>query len=489
MTPTPFQSDSAYAGIPYRVLKDASVEALMPNGEIANFKTVEQFLAAANNKPSSSDLAPPITTLDPGGQWTRQLPASTKPLDYYSILLETIKNTENNSSQIRQLVYERVRFNFKRDILFGHSTLGLADIVRHVNDFELAVARIEANAVGHTPKLQARQEPRVPQEHQELQEHQEPQDLQELQDQVKVQEQDEQSEHVEHEPARTSTLPEIYTPARPLPPMYATVNTFGDGYVLRSRRPGIYRLIEMSAIGVVVFGVIITAAMVWSLRKGPVQETAENPKIIAPTGQKNLDPARQEDTALARQEGSKGQNSGQTPLPYPLPSSFGIYALTNNSDLTELQPLPIAIPDPRVALSAEITKPSGTTISDNKPTFILFRRDLLNSAPQTLALRAVARVVRETKIAEGKPTVTNIDGTWRIRNVSHELRVSPVPGQPEMVIARPVNDAPLAPGRYALVLNRVGYDFTINGKQDSPEFCLEGFEASNGLIFSQCRAP
>ena len=48
MTPKPFQSDSAYAGIPYRVLKDASVEALMPNGEILNFKTVEQFLAAAN---------------------------------------------------------------------------------------------------------------------------------------------------------------------------------------------------------------------------------------------------------------------------------------------------------------------------------------------------------------------------------------------------------------------------------------------------------
>jgi hypothetical protein len=163
--------------------------------------------------------------------------------------------------------------------------------------------------------------------------------------------------------------------------------------------------------------------------------------------------------------------------------------LTNNSELTELQPLPIAIPDPRVALSAEITKPSGTTISDNKPTFILFRRDLLNSAPQTLALRAVARVVRETKIAGNKPTITNIDGTWRIRNISHELRVSPVPGQPEMVIARPVNDAPLAPGRYALVLNRVGYDFTVNGKEDSPEFCLEGFEASNGLIFSQCRAP
>ena len=144
----PFKSDSAYGGIPYRVLKDASVEALMPNGRIANFSTVEQFLAAANEEPKASNPAGPITTLDSAGQWTKNLPASAQPLDYYSILQDTIKNTQNNSTQLRQLIYERARFNFKRDILFGHSTLGLADLVRHVNDFELAVARIEANATG-----------------------------------------------------------------------------------------------------------------------------------------------------------------------------------------------------------------------------------------------------------------------------------------------------------------------------------------------------
>lgn len=33
----------------------------------------------------------------------------------------------------------------------------------------------------------------------------------------------------------------------------------------------------------------------------------------------------------------------------------------------------------------------------------------------------------------------------------HELKVSPVPGQTEMIIAQ--SDAPLAAGRYALVLN------------------------------------
>lgn len=451
MTATPFKSDNAYAGIPYRVLKDASVEALMPNGELANFKTVEQFLAAANEKPESSYSAPPITTLDSAGQWTKNLPASTQPLDYFSILQDTIKRTQNNSAQLRQLIYERARFNFKRDILFGHSTLGLADLVRHVNDFELAVARIEANSVG---------EPADQLDH---------------------------TDRAEYEPTITPSLPEVYTPTTPVPPIYASFDTIRDGYVLRPRRSRIYDLMGMSAIGLVVFGVIFTAGMMWSSRKSPLQLAAVNEpaKITAP--------AKPEATgstapASAVQEERKQINIEQKALPYPLPTSFGIYAL-NNNELTELQTLPIGVPDPRVALSAEITKPSGTTISDNKPAFILFRRELLNSAPQTLALRVVARVVRETKIVSGKATVTNIDGAWRVRNVSHELKVSPVPGQPEMIMARAPDDAPLPAGRYALVLNRVGYDFTIKGKEESPEFCLEGFEASNGSIFSQCRTP
>ena len=175
-------------------------------------------------------------------------------------------------------------------------------------------------------------------------------------------------------------------------------------------------------------------------------------------------------------------------LPFPIPSSYGIYALSNNQ-LVALQTLPIGIPDPRVSLSAELTKPGETTLNDDKPAFILFRRDLLNNAPPTLAVRVIARVMRETKVVGGKATTTKIEGTWRIRNVSHELKVSPVPGQPEMILARAPNDAPLPAGRYALVLNRAGYDFTIAGKEEAPEFCLEGFEASNGSIFTQCKAP
>ena len=172
----------------------------------------------------------------------------------------------------------------------------------------------------------------------------------------------------------------------------------------------------------------------------------------------------------------------------PLPTSFGIYVL-NDKNLTELQPLPISVPGPRVAVSGLIKSPSATTVADSKPSFILFRRDLLNNAPQKISLRVIARMARETKIVNGKATVTNIEGEWRIRNISRDLRLSPIKGQREMLIARLDDGVSLTPGRYALVLNQAGYDFTVAGATQSPEFCLEEFETTNGSMLNKCRTP
>jgi hypothetical protein len=58
-----------------------------------------------------------------------------------------------------------------------------------------------------------------------------------------------------------------------------------------------------------------------------------------------------------------------------------------------------------------------------------------------------------------------------------------------MVIARLDDGVSLPAGRFALVVNRLGYDFTIDGPMQAPEFCLEGFETANGSVFTQCRAP
>ena len=224
-------------------------------------------------------------------------------------------------------------------------------------------------------------------------------------------------------------------------------------------------------------------------------------KLRGPTGNTFTDrflPANTQDAdqeaALKKALLSALKDAGATPaesapkVSYPLPTSFGIYALHNNK-LTGLETLPISVPDARVALSAEIKKPSTLEISDTKPSFILFRRDLLNNAPQKIIVRVIARMARETKVVDGKPKVTEIEDTWRIRNMSRELTVAPVPGQPEMVIARLDEDTPLSAGRYALVFNRVGYDFTIKGPVQSLDFCLEGFETLDGTVFNQCRKP
>ena len=56
-------------------------------------------------------------------------------------------------------------------------------------------------------------------------------------------------------------------------------------------------------------------------------------------------------------------------------------------------------------------------------------------------------------------------------------------------MARLDDEVSLPAGRFALVVNRLGYDFTIDGPEQAPESCLEGFEAATGTVFTQCRTP
>jgi len=48
-TPSAFQADGVYAGIPYRVLTDGAVEAAMPTG-IVRFRMMDHFVAAATGQ-------------------------------------------------------------------------------------------------------------------------------------------------------------------------------------------------------------------------------------------------------------------------------------------------------------------------------------------------------------------------------------------------------------------------------------------------------
>ena len=136
--------------------------------------------------------------------------------------------------------------------------------------------------------------------------------------------------------------------------------------------------------------------------------------------------------------------------------------------------------------SAEITKPSRPPIPGDNLAFVVFRRDLVNSAPQTMTVRVVARVERTTKFVNGKPSVVPVEGVWRVRSRSYEFKVSPLEGRNEMIVVQPNPGFAFPPGRYALVLNGIGYDFTVAGTVTAPEQCLEQVEIVSGSVLSEC---
>lgn len=56
-----------------------------------------------------------------------------------------------------------------------------------------------------------------------------------------------------------------------------------------------------------------------------------------------------------------------------------------------------------------------------------------------------------------------------------------------MIVIQPPNpEFVFPPGRYALVLNGYGYDFTVAGKVTAPEQCLEQTQITDGVVVTEC---
>lgn len=176
------------------------------------------------------------------------------------------------------------------------------------------------------------------------------------------------------------------------------------------------------------------------------------------------------------------------PPPFPMPATYGVYVL-NNDKLTELDRFTIRVPDARVPISPEIREPSRVVVPDGKVAFVVFRRELVNGAPEKVPVRVVARIAREMTFTDGKAATNNVDNLWRIRNSAFDFRVAPVNDNRELIVIRPDADFVLPAGRYALVINGQGYDFAVAGKITSPQQCLERIETVNGAIYSECRSP
>jgi hypothetical protein len=183
-----------------------------------------------------------------------------------------------------------------------------------------------------------------------------------------------------------------------------------------------------------------------------------------------------------------------TPAPqslgFPVPSVYGIYAISGGQ-LYELEPLVGRVPDQRVFMSTPIKTASRTVLPDGRALFIIYRRDAVNSAPERVSVRVIAKVLRAmTFNTAGQASTTNVQDTWTIRNISYDFRVAPLSEGSEMLMIRPENeDFVLPAGRYGLVIKGQAYDFTVAGPITEAAQCLEGIKAENGTFYSECRRP
>jgi len=215
------------------------------------------------------------------------------------------------------------------------------------------------------------------------------------------------------------------------------------------------------------------------------------PQLAASTVEKN---ATAEPKPVVQTPGQALQSPATTlpqSSPFPLPTVYGVYAVSGGQ-LHELEALPVGrVPDQRVFMSTPIRTLSRTVLPDGQIVFIIYRRDVASSAPERVTVRVIAKIMRAmTFSTAGQASMEDMGDTWTIRNVSYEFRVAPLSEKSEMLMIRPENvDFVFPAGRYGLVIKGQAYDFTVAGPITEAAQCLEGVKASNGTFYSQCRNP
>ena len=386
------------------------------------------------------------------------------PADYQQALLQIIEEAENDPRQLRNVVYELARTNLKKEIELDHASVTPDD----VGALETAISRIEIDA----SRWERSSSSPAGAKQGRLRRHL-PGFLTRLTNGDPVDEAGEDettSEHASHEGSWPATRRFRAGGSGAVAP--SASGRDGSVEIVYPERPDAERMRRRVWLWFIVWPFIQLA--------GPIIFCLFLYFIIA--GRVDLQPT------TARRPAD--QSAVETPQSsgLPLPSTYGIFAVSSGT-LHELQALPIRAPDPRIQLSAEITKPSTTVLPDGRLAFILFERDLVNRAPEKLTVRVVARVMNNVTFSSGKAAAVKPEASWHIRGGNpFTFQVSPLNESREMVAARPEDPELVLPsGRYALVLGGVAYDFTVDGPVTDITQCLESFEAVGGAVFTDCK--
>jgi hypothetical protein len=68
------------------------------------------------------------------------------------------------------------------------------------------------------------------------------------------------------------------------------------------------------------------------------------------------------------------------------------------------------------------------------------------------------------------------------------MKVAPIHGNPAMILIHPTHpDFSFPAGRYALALNTMGYDFSVDGPITDSAQCVELNDKTAALEYTECR--
>ena len=384
-------------------------------------------------------------------------------VDFAVVLSRVITSIEDDPAQLRNAVYELARIKLRREA-WRNPPINLVEARRLTLALESAIERVETIYLKHD-KLRALQSLDRLIESSEI-------DAREV-----LIEPREPLLMVNPAPAQTADadhLPVFLTPAKSTSrKVERSLHLPGAAPLLRGAMVAIFAV--ALCVGLSRFGLLGKQAPQLAASTVEKNATAEPKPVVQTPEQALQSPA----TALPQSS------------PFPLPTVYGVYAVSGGQ-LHELEALPVGrVPDQRVFMSTLIRTPSRTVLPDGKTVFVVYRRDVASSAPERVTVRVIAKIIRAmTFSTAGQASMEDVGDTWTIRNVSYEFRVAPLSKSSEMLMIRPENvDFVFPAGRYGLVIKGQAYDFTVAGLITEAAQCLEGVQASNGTFYSECRNP
>jgi hypothetical protein len=407
----------------------------------------------------------------------RSMAGETKQDHYHSVLARMVAAVSEDHTQLRTLIYEFARRKLRKDLFRQFEDGDWSEIERQVSTLEAAIDRIEADFSHTVPRLSFEANQATTGDTQE--------DSPSLT--LPLLQPISQKELMTGNFSGRS-LPTFLSPTTyDIDPEARAPVTEYDGraagtHVNKFLHSNFWRAIEL--VVAVVLGLAIYSALdgqnafsfLHSRQSGRSTGTSEPSAALT-----NINKAPEVVTRPPPRSGISD---------IPLPTAYGVYVLSDGK-LTALDLLPIKVPDPRVAISASISTPSQVHLPPGQLQFVVYRRDLVNDAPDRVSVRAVAQVMRALTFSPaGKAAYVNVEPTWLVRSNSYQMSVAPAADSPEMVVIR-LDRANFAfpAGRYALVLKKEAYDFTVDGPIHDAAHCLERTDTLGGAVYTECPNP